>query len=471
MPSQEPDQPKTICFECVQEKYLRNEILKAGVEMVCSYCGETHAAYSLEDVATRVNKAFEDYYERVCDQTDIFGRPLDGEPVVWAIAGAADISEEAAKDIQSILAERHYDHELAKMSEDTEFGRWTKYSEKSIDTNAWREAWDDFEKSLKERTRFFSRSAAELLESVFEAVDSMKSGTDKSFVVNVGPDFPLKSLFRAREFQDYEVLEKCLGRPDLHLSGPPPRHAKAGRMNARGISVFYAAATAKVAIAEVRPPVGCFVVVARFDLLRNLRLLDLTALKDWIRLDGSIFDSEHLKLLQRVAFLQELSNRLTRPITPNDEALEYVPTQAVADFLASSPMKLDGIIFPSVQASEGLNVVLFHKAALVEKFDLPEGSQIDVMPAFTYPNGDASDYSVTVTLPAEPKPAPSADGDAFPSIKSMAELEEEAAESRQASLKLAGDSMTVHYVKHVDVGTDHFAVNRYSRRASESSPF
>jgi len=49
-------------------------------------------------------------------------------------------------------------------------------------------------------------------------------------------------------------------------------------MNARGVSVFYGAIDPRVALAEVRPPVGSRVAVARFEIIRPLRLLDLNAL-------------------------------------------------------------------------------------------------------------------------------------------------------------------------------------------------
>ncbi|MGO8405374.1 RES family NAD+ phosphorylase [Rhizobium ruizarguesonis] len=46
---------------------------------------------------------------------------------------------------------------------------------------------------------------------------------------------------------------------------------------------------------------------------------------------------------------------------PDDQEFDYLPTQAVADFLATETVTpLDGIIFPSVQVAGGKqNVVLF----------------------------------------------------------------------------------------------------------------
>src|SRR3954470_5589142 len=72
---------------------------------------------------------------------------------------------------------------------------------------------------------------------------------------------------------------RAMERPDLEVGPPPPARAMAGRMNARGISVFYGALEAATAVAEVRPPVGSKVLVVRFEILRPVRLLDVEALR------------------------------------------------------------------------------------------------------------------------------------------------------------------------------------------------
>src|SRR3546814_2510266 len=63
---------------------------------------------------------------------------------------------------------------------------------------------------------------------------------------------------------------------------------------------------------------------------------------------------------------------------PSDEALEYLVTQAIADFLAVMAIpSIDGIVFPSVQSSgDAFNVILFHKAARVEEIELPKGMEL-----------------------------------------------------------------------------------------------
>ena len=146
-------------------------------------------------------------------------------------------------------------------------------------------------------------------------------------------------------------------------------------MNAHGVSVFYGADDPKVALAEVRPPIGSKGPSHASLLSGRSRLLDLTALNR-LAIPGSIFDPIFCDHLERAAFLKSLSDQMTKPVMPDDEALEYLATQAVADYLATETL-IDGIIFPSVQAAgEARNVALFYKAALVDPLDLPP--EIDV---------------------------------------------------------------------------------------------
>ncbi|MCB2401972.1 RES family NAD+ phosphorylase [Rhizobium ruizarguesonis] len=57
----------------------------------------------------------------------------------------------------------------------------------------------------------------------------------------------------------------------------------------------------------------------------------------------------------------QVTTSWSRPVMPDDQEFDYLPTQAVADFLATETVTpLDGIIFPSVQVAGGKqNVVLF----------------------------------------------------------------------------------------------------------------
>lgn len=224
----------------------------------------------------------------------------------------------------------------------------------------------------------------------------------KPLLVEAGPKTAYQSFYRARVFQSELNLKQALKHPDRTLGPPPSEVATAGRMNAHGISVFYGATDPAVAVAEVRPPVGSSVAVAQFDIIKPIRLLDLSALEK-VFPSGSFFDPEYVGIIRRAKFLRSLCQKMVRPVMPNDEPLEYLATQAVADFLATdSTCSVDGILFPSVQvAGDMLNVVLFNKASKIKAVELPPGTEIKVDTCSQDDDGWYRDYSVTEYVPNE----------------------------------------------------------------------
>ncbi len=479
---------KRMCYACVGEQYLSDEIRAKGKREKCGYCGKVHRTYGIGEVAVRVEIAFEQHYFRTSDQPNDYEHMLlrdressyewdrHGDQIVYAIMNAAEIPEEAAQDIQTILEDEHGDFDSAAMGEETEFASDSQYKEKNVSDGAWREEWLHFENSLKTEARFFSRTAAAHLGSLFDGIDELRTQAGHPLVVSAGPGANFHTPFRARVFQSDDKLEAALCRPDRQLGSPPASLASAGRMNARGISVFYGANDPNAAIAEVRPPVGSQVAIAQFEIIRELRLLDLTALKD-VQVRGSIFDVDFGGQLERAQFLKSLSGRITQPVMPDDEPFEYLATQAIADFLATeSTVPIDGIIFPSVQvAGDVLNVVLFHKAARVEAMDIPKGTEISVRTGQYGGDGWEDDYSVIEEVPPPPKEEEEKKEKAsrwpdFAALDAMPWAEVDL-DSREPGLRVIPDSIWVHRIEGVVFKSDGHRVRRHRWEKTDPPAF
>jgi hypothetical protein len=284
----------------------------------------------------------------------------------------------------------------------------------------------------------------------------MVTAKDRPVLVDAGPGTEWPALYRARPFQSRKKLAEALVQPDQHLGPPPPLLANAGRMNARGISVFYGANDPEVAIAEVRPPVGSWVAVAKFDIIRPIKLLDLTALTR-LRSEGSYFDPGYAATLERRAFLRNLSQRIARPVMPDDEAFDYLATQAVADFLATEhEAPVDGIIFVSAQKQgKSRNVVLFHKAATVEAIQLPEDTEVSFSAGYDTADGWEDDYSVVER--ASPKDVPAASSALEMDVFSEAEPDHS---PPPAALRIDLNAIDIHEVRAVSFDTDRHRVER-----------
>ena len=384
-----------------------------------------------------------------------------GETIIDLIQNHAEVEPAVAEDIQVVLERRHYDVELARMGEENPFGATAQYAESGVDDTEPRVGWLSFEHGLKTEARYFSRMAEWTLQSVFEGIAEHSTHGNRPIVVEAGPNTAMNAIYRARVFQSNERVEQALRRPDLEIGPPPSKFATAGRMNPHGISVFYGATDPMIALAEVRPPVASMVIVGRFELIRPLRLLDVEALRV-LNVEGSVFDTTYFDRLQKAKFLKWLSQRITLPIMPDDEPYEYLPTQAIADFLAGNadPL-LHGIVYPSVQGGAGKsNVVLFHKAARVQPMDIPNGTEISVSSAYFTEDGEEIDYRVSEEVPP---PAASSRSLDVPGGSAIWAMPPESVEydSRESFLKLDVSSLQVHHVRGITFKTDAYPVTRH----------
>jgi len=190
--------------------------------------------------------------------------------------------------------------------------------------------------------------------------------------------------------------------------------------------------------------------------------MDLTAL-DGVWDGGSIFDPSLNGRLERVAFLRSLGQRMTRPVMPDDEAFDYLATQAIADFLATeNKPSLDGIIFGSAQSNDGRNVVLFHKAARVEDMAFPKGTKIETGTGYDAEGGRKTDYDVRETVPKAEAPAPLDEkNDLIGTIPHFSHSYSASEDYRNAALRVEPAAIEVHHVRWVKVNSTRFAVRRH----------
>lgn len=474
---------RRLCLSCIGESFLRREIERLGETRRCNYCGETEPTLSISEVADYVDTAFEQHYRRTATEPSSFEYAMikeggyfwdrEGEQAIYAIASAAEIDEKPAEDIRQVLEDQHFDLEMAQMGEENPFAKDAHYTEKEPDDFEYRENWRYFETSLKTEARFLSAAAEATLDDVFQGLADHRGPEGKPVIVEVGPEAEISSLYRARVFQSAATLEQALGRPDLHTGPPPAALANAGRMNAHGISVFYGATSPSAAISEVRPPVGSRVILGEFGLLRNLSLLDVNALQS-LYVEGSVFDGGYVRRLERAKFLERLSELISRPVMPDDEPLEYLVTQVIADYLAArSDPSLDGILYPSVQdGASAANVMLFHKASRVELLDVPDSTEIKAWTGHHAEDGWETDYDVWEEVPPqESQHDENEDDEDFLSFTNRLTLPARMIDDydiRDATLRLHIESLKVHHVHAARYTTTEYPVSR--RRTEKRTP-
>ena len=356
---------KRVCFRCVGEGFLNDEIRRTGDQEECSYCGRNAPTLALSEFLTLVQPGLAEFYRSTKQERCLrtlsrlvamaYGEVDRRESVIDVLSREIKVDEEIAGDIRSVLAE---ENELL-------YGGEARLEPVQLGVGAWGTAWPKFLNLIRSKSRY-SFAALRMLEELFEGAEDLRTKEGRPIFIEAGPRADLKAVYRARVFRSSGELDSALQSPERTL-GPPPEHlASHGRMNATGISVFYGATDCQTAVAEVRPPVGSVVAVARFDFLRTVRLLDLNAL-DALRRPHGIFRPTSVDEAKRANFLSTLRGHLTDAVLPGDEALDYLPTQMMADFLGNEMEDVDGVTFPSVQSGcDTHNVTLFNKASKVE---------------------------------------------------------------------------------------------------------
>lgn len=377
----------SICHECVSDKFLKKEIQAEGKQGKCSYCKKARKIIKLKWLAERIHSAFEEHFYLTSDEPTPLESALlsdnesdydwerHGEPVNVLIQDIAGVNEDVANDVQEYLS--FYFGGYYKDFEENPYGDEARYEENPPDNYAFQESWDFFCQEIRYRARFFSQSAEGVLDEFFSDLDSLRTFDGKSVIRGAGPGTENPDIFRARVSQSQDTFNLILKNPVQELGASPSKSSKHGRMNAAGISVFYGATDAETCVTEVRPPVGSHVVVGRFQIIRDIRLLDLNILSQ-IYVEGSYFDPEFKGRKEHAAFLQRLVGELTKPVMPDEETFGYLPTQVVAEYLAEKVKpRLDGIIFNSSQTQDqAQNIILFHNSCGVEPYNLPTGTTV-----------------------------------------------------------------------------------------------
>ena len=402
---------KHICHDCIRDQILAEEVKNKGEVANCSYCDDCLETFDLDKVADRIHEVVEEHFIRTSSEPDFletiflrehlinFWTP-DGDPVEQVIAEIAGLDEDPTSDLRELLSGR-YAYWAATQGGEDPYDSEAYYRRRHPSDWDFRYDWREFCEEIMFRERFFPKNAEPTLNKIFGNLESLTTSDRSPVVREISPGDEILQIWRARIAHSDDELKTILMNPAEGLGPPPPALAEVGRMNAKGVSVFYGAMDKLTCVAEVRPPVGSYVVLGKFNFLRPVRLLDLEALAK-VYFDTSYFDPNCATDTALAMFIRNLAIELSRPIMPQDVDREYLPTQFVASYLANRvDPRLDGMIFPSAQSTDNSqNLVLFNHSRGVESYQIPEGTESKVY----MPSAEDEDDSILIseTVPREP---------------------------------------------------------------------
>ena len=134
---------------------------------------------------------------------------------------------------------------------------------------------------------------------------------------------------------------------------PQSGRAYEGRVNPKGIPCLYLSTDPDTAMAEVRPWIGAYMTVAKFELLRDLTVVDC-----------SVDRRRYLRQLASDQWEHEawadINDGFSKPVTRSDDVADYAPTQVLAEYFRFGGFA--GIMYAST-AGTGKNVALFDTKA------------------------------------------------------------------------------------------------------------
>jgi RES domain-containing protein len=221
-------------------------------------------------------------------------------------------------------------------------------------------SYQDFAQEVRGKSRYFwTQKTHDFLEALKD------SWTDREFILRKDDR---KGVWRAQKGCDWDPIYDNEGD---HVDDDPapyavermiPRSDKAseGRANPKGIPMLYAATNRKTAVAEMRPGVGDQVSVAQLLISNDLTLINCS--KHYGKRNTKIWLGGNPPAKEIVrAVWTDIDNAFAKPITPNDETADYIPTQILAEYFKNNGF--DGIVFKSSVAA-GHNLVVFNPSLL-----------------------------------------------------------------------------------------------------------
>ncbi|MFT4927394.1 MAG: hypothetical protein ACI8WB_003501 [Phenylobacterium sp.] len=365
------DEPQFICIDCIGDSYLQAQIEDDSNIELCDYCAENARSVTLLSLAKKVDQVYRAHYRlgEYCptfygerDRPDYRQKGDSPEEIITEMIKAS--YEEVANDICNLL-DGMESWDVGKDGAEAMYDFSSCYQHITMGAGYHHSLWDDFCEDIKHGTRFFSLDAKSKLNKVFANISDYSSFAGKKVIREIS-GIP---IYRARKANTLAEIEKVTSQPAVELAAPPKNLAVNGRMNPIGVSIFYGAFDRDTCIAELRPAVGETIVCGEFKEAKQLRVFDFTMLNNVTAL--SMFDPCYAEKHSQLMFLRDFESIISKAFLPSDTDLEYLPLQAMAEYLARFVAGgVEGIIFPSAQrAGAAKNIVVFdhHNRAKMHK--------------------------------------------------------------------------------------------------------
>ncbi|MCK4506844.1 MAG: RES family NAD+ phosphorylase [Candidatus Aegiribacteria sp.] len=296
--------------------------------------------------------------------------------------------------------------------------------------------WENYARMIKHSFRFHFPDEFNPLPELLGTLGGYETASGEGILRELQPG---DKIFRGRKIHSDSDIIRASQEPDKVFGPPPEGKSTAGRMNPLGVPFLYCAMSRETCVAENRAPVGSLVATAQIEILRPLTVIDLTILEDDLVSSVGFFHPNYPDEISQLNFLRQFHQRISQPIF-TDMDLEYLPTQAVAEYFAHRfKPQVDGLIYSSCQGTAiGNNLVLFNHASGIE--ELPRATQSEVR----YGVSLYDEYCILYNLEDEKNEARSEEEE-----NRLQMLERIKKEFFQPSVRVIMDSVRLHKISSI----------------------
>ncbi|SHN50283.1 RES family NAD+ phosphorylase [Desulfitobacterium chlororespirans] len=337
------------CANCFRDAEIKAIIQEQKLIGNCDFCGQKNVPIYQTDGDTTLSDLFDellDTYTTAANLPETF--PKDSTDLMknmlhykWNIFNVAP--DCIYRLITSICHEKY--NEQPELF-DAPIGLWQSQDQEYLKDNGIMKnyAWADFVEVIKRRNRFHT--------------DFLNKDVLYQFIYCVRKTYKAGTIFyRGR------ICPTSQGFSNGEMGPPPPHLASAGRANPEGISILYLADTVKTTLHEIRAGVYDYVTIGRFELLRDMEVINLAGI-DKISpfLASQSYGIEFTRHAVNIEPLKMISQEIAKPLRRHDSLLDYLPTQYVSDYIKSKGF--DGIEYISTMSLDGVNLAVFDQSIL-----------------------------------------------------------------------------------------------------------
>lgn len=371
-----------ICNYCSSNKQINNFIQTTGdlatLNYQCPHCQEIYNDDLIDKMyimpksllVEKLQQVIFNCYEHECvhglfgsatmfareegDDPNDFAGCLDLKEVCWDLFGDEELSEL----ISSNLSWRDIADGAEDYFSDT-------YSLVWKDRCWWDDErfglsqWQTFCENVKHKARYFSHPGFNVQEALQNFSQLFKKLKYSESI----------EIYRARKVSSLQEKITIESNPSCELGKVPIHYAKNNRFSPVGISYGYFALDKITALKETRIATGNYA-IGKFSITSDLNLIDFrqSTMKEKVNIFNDQLD-ESLYCQQK--FILEFLKDVSKPICDDDQLLEYVPTQIMAEYIWH--LGYDGFLFDSSQGEHGVNVVIFETSYSFISYEIPNG--------------------------------------------------------------------------------------------------